>query len=39
MILGLGCKSPFNLVELIEINLDLEEELEKFQGTFERDKL
>jgi hypothetical protein len=37
--LRVGCKSPLNLVELIEIDLNLEEELEEFQGTFERDKL
>jgi hypothetical protein len=31
MILGLVVSPPFNLVELTEIYLDLEEELEKFQ--------
>jgi hypothetical protein len=30
-----GCKSPSNLVELIQTNLGFEEELEKFEGSFE----
>jgi hypothetical protein len=33
-----GYKSPSNLVELIQINLDFEDELEKFEGSFERDE-
>jgi len=35
----IGCKSPSNLVDLIEINLNLEEEFEKFERAFERDKV
>ncbi len=30
-----GCKPPSNLVELIQTNLGFEEELEKFEGSFE----
>ncbi len=30
-----GCKPPFNLVELIQTNLGFEEELERFEGSFE----
>jgi hypothetical protein len=30
-----GCKSPFNLVELIENDLNLEKKLEQFEGSFE----
>ncbi len=30
-----GCKSPFNLVELIQTNLGFEEELEEFEGSFQ----
>ncbi len=30
-----GCKSPFNLVEIIKTNLGFEEELEEFEGSFE----
>jgi hypothetical protein len=33
-----GYKSPSNLVELIQINLDFEDELEKFEGSFEQDE-
>jgi hypothetical protein len=29
------CKSPSKLVELIQTNLGFEEELEKFEGSFE----
>jgi hypothetical protein len=35
----IGCKSPFSLVKFIDIDGDLEEELEKFEGSFERDKV
>jgi hypothetical protein len=35
----IGCKSPSNLVESIEIDVDLEEELGKFEGTFEKDEV
>jgi hypothetical protein len=34
-----GCKSPSNLLELIEINVNLEEELEQFKKAFERDEI
>jgi hypothetical protein len=34
-----GCKSPSNSVKSIEIDVDLEEELEKFEGTFEKDEV
>ncbi len=33
------CKPPFNLVELIQINLSFEEELENFEGSFEWDEI
>jgi hypothetical protein len=33
------CKSPSNLVELIQRDLDFEEELEKFEGSLEWDKI
>lgn len=35
----IGCKSYFSLVELIEISLNLKEELDKFEKTFERDEV
>jgi hypothetical protein len=28
----MGCKYPYNLVEFLERNIDLEEELEKFES-------
>jgi hypothetical protein len=34
-----GCKSPSNLVELIQTNLGFEEELENFEGSSERDEI
>jgi len=34
-----GNKSPSNLVELIQINLDFEDELENFEGSFEHDEI
>jgi hypothetical protein len=37
--LRIGCKSPSNLVEFLEKDVDLEEELEKFEGEFERDEV
>ncbi len=37
--LRIGCKSPCNLVEFLEKDVDLEEELEKFEGEFERDEV
>jgi hypothetical protein len=35
----IGCKSPSNLVEFLEKNVDLEEELKEFEGEFERDEV
>jgi hypothetical protein len=35
----IGCKSSSNLVDLIEGNLNLEKEIEKFEKAFERDKV
>jgi len=35
----IGCKSPFNLLELIGIDANLEEELEQFERAFERDEI
>jgi len=35
--LRIGCKHFFNLVELIEA--ELEEELKEFEGTFEKDEI
>ncbi len=37
--LRVGCKSPFNLVEFIEVDQDIEEELEQFKGNFEKDEV
>jgi hypothetical protein len=39
VILGWVCSSPFSLIELIEVDVALEEELEKFEGEFKRDEL
>jgi hypothetical protein len=33
----IGCTSPTSLIELIEMNLKLEEKLEKFEDAFEQD--
>jgi hypothetical protein len=30
-----GCKLPFNLIELIQMDLGFKEELEEFEGSFE----
>jgi hypothetical protein len=35
----IGCKSPFNLVEFLEKDVNLEKEFEKFEGEFERDEV
>jgi hypothetical protein len=35
----IGCKSPSSLVDLIETDLNLEEEFEKFERAFERDEV
>jgi hypothetical protein len=32
----MGCKFSFSLEELIEFDVDLKEELEKFKGALER---
>jgi hypothetical protein len=37
--LRVGCKSPSNLVELIQRDLDFEEELEEFKVSFEWDEI
>ncbi len=37
--LKVGCKSPSNLVEFIEVNWDLEKELEQFEGDFKIDEV
>ncbi len=31
--------SPFNLLEFLERDVDLEEELKEFEGEFERDEV
>ncbi len=33
----IGCKSPSNLVEFLEKDVDLKKELEEFEGEFEKD--
>jgi hypothetical protein len=33
------CKSLSSLIDLIETNLNLEKEFEKFEGAFERDEI
>ncbi len=35
----IGCKFPSNLVEFLEKDVYLKEELEKFEGEFERDEV
>jgi hypothetical protein len=35
MILRIGCKSPFNFLEFIEKDVDVEEELKEFECEFE----
>jgi hypothetical protein len=35
----IGHKSPFSLLKLIDIDGDLKEELEKFEGFFEKDEV
>jgi hypothetical protein len=37
--LRIGCKSPFNLLEFLERDINLEEELEEFEGEFEKDEV
>lgn len=38
-VLRVSCKSPFNLVKLIEINVDLEDEFKKIENSFEWDEV
>ncbi len=33
------CKSPFNLLKFIGIDVDLEKELKQFEGTFEKNEI
>ncbi len=35
----IGCKSPCDLLEFLERDMDLEEKLEKFEGEFEKDEV
>jgi hypothetical protein len=35
----IGCKSPYNLLEFLERDINLEEELKEFEGEFEKMKL
>jgi hypothetical protein len=35
----IGYKSPSNLLEFFEKDMDLKEELEKFEGEFEKDEV
>jgi hypothetical protein len=35
----IGCKSLSNLVEFLKKDVNLEEELEEFEGEFEKDKV
>jgi hypothetical protein len=37
--LKVTCKSPFSFIEFLEKNIDLEEELEEFEGDFEKDEV
>ncbi len=37
--LRIGCKFPYNLLEFLERDMDLEEELEEFEREFERDEV
>jgi hypothetical protein len=37
--LRIGCKSPFSLADFIENDFNFEEELEEFEGAFERGKV
>jgi hypothetical protein len=34
-----GCKASSNIVKIIEMDGDLDEELEQFEGDFERDEV
>jgi hypothetical protein len=37
--LRIGCKSPYNFLEFLERDIDLEKELEEFEGEFEKDEV
>ncbi len=37
--LKIGCKSPSNLVEFLEKDVNLIEELENFESEFEKDEI
>ncbi len=37
--LKIGCKFPSSLVEFLEKDVDLKEQLEEFEGEFERDEV
>ncbi len=37
--LKVGCKSLFSLIHISEIDVKLENELKKFEGAFEKDKI
>jgi hypothetical protein len=37
--LKIGCKPPSNLVEFLKRDIDWEEELEEFEGEFEKDEI
>jgi hypothetical protein len=37
--LKIGCKFPSNLVEFVEKDVNLTEELEKFESEFEKDEI
>jgi len=34
-----GCKAPSNLIWFLKRDIDLEEELKKFEGDFEKDEV
>jgi len=36
---NIGCKSPSNLIEFFERDLDLEKEFEEFEREFEKDEV
>ncbi len=37
--LKIGCKSPSSLMKFLEKDVDLEEQLEEFEGEFETDEI
>ncbi len=34
-----GCKPPSNLIEFLKKDIDLKEEVKKFEGDFEKDEV